>query len=659
MQSTTQTQKLPISTIIFWLIISNFLFTKSVIAQSIQRNYMMTEYERVGGRTALDIENWRKARLISIRQKIEALSPEIKKTYQEAADKSVGDEWKPLGLSDYIKFKTEGNRVKFETLYLARRTRLNRLLIGELVAPNKKYRDEIANGLWAICEESTWVLPAHLYLQKKDEGLPDPTENVIDLFTGETATLLSWAKFLFEEELNEVSPVVVKRLDAELKKRVVTPYLTRNDFWWQGFADPRRSMNNWNIWINTNVLLTAILAENNEKDRLDVIEKTIHSADQFVNWYPEDGGCDEGPGYWTAAGGRLMEYIDLLSQISNGQLQWRRYGLMQRIGSFIYKVHIGDDWYFDFADAPAKFSPDPARIYIAGKMFNDDDLKGFGGFLYKRSNPGKRINGGDINSFINNLLIREELEDAVAKAPLPQQTWFANLQLLMLRKHAGSTAGLFLGAKGGNNGETHNHNDVGSFIIYSNGLPALIDPGAVTYDKQTFSSRRYESWSYTSQWHNCPSINGFLQSAGVVYATRDVSYEKNATKSTLRMNIAGAYQAKAGVIKWIRSLDFNNKTSDIILNESYELKYNTTPFELNFVTPILPIQQKNGVIELNGNELFGKLKMQFDPDKFAFEVEEKVLDDPKLKVWGEKLYRISLKSKSKALKGNYQIKFYN
>jgi hypothetical protein len=42
--------------------------------------------------------------------------------------------------------------------------------------------------------------------------------------------------------------------------------------------------------------------------------------------------------------------------------------------------------------------------------------------------------------------------------------------------------------KGGNNGESHNHNDVGSFIIYTDGEPLFIDPGVGEYTAKTFSN---------------------------------------------------------------------------------------------------------------------------------------------------------------------------
>src|SRR6185437_8395270 len=82
--------------------------------------------------------------------------------------------------------------------------------------------------------------------------------------------------------------------------------------------------------------------------------------------------------------------------------------------------------------------------------------------------------------------------------------------------------GLFLACHGGTNGESHNHNDVGDFIIYKGGRPVIIDVGSGTYTARTFSGHRYDLWFNTSAYHNLPTINGYQQGTGLAYAATDV-----------------------------------------------------------------------------------------------------------------------------------------
>ena len=79
-------------------------------------------------------------------------------------------------------------------------------------------------------------------------------------------------------------------------------------------------------------------------------------------------------------------------------------------------------------------------------------------------------------------------------------------------------------AQAGNNGKSHNHNDVGNFLVYADGMPAIIDVGVETYTAKTFSAQRYEIWTMQSAYHNCPTIDGVMQSAGPQFAATEVSY---------------------------------------------------------------------------------------------------------------------------------------
>jgi len=630
-------------------------------AQNVQRNYLTKEYNSKGGSSCLSVDTWRTNKKLLITKKLQEIPADVKKAFLETVDNSLKEDWQTLKLSDYLKFKINGNRSEYEAMYFARRKKLNRLLIGELIEHKGKYLPDIADGLWMICEESTWVLPAHLYLQKKvEEGMADPDETVIDLFAGETGALVSWTKFLLKDELNTISPLLVKRLNYELNRRIVTPYLTRSDFWWQGFAEPNRKMNNWNIWVNTNILLTAMLALDDKNTCLQVVGKTINSADYFINSYQEDGGCDEGPGYWGAAGGRLIEFVNLLTTLSENKLDWSKNQLIHNIASYIYKDQIADNWYVDFADAPASLTPDPAKIYIAGRLFHDERLIQFGGYLFQQSGSGNKVYSGDnINDFISNLELEQDLKKVTPKAPMLQENWLPDLQVLTMRQVEGSKQGLFLGAKAGNNGESHNHNDVGSFIIYTDGQPVLIDPGAATYSKQTFSSERYKLWVYNSQWHNCPTINGFQQKEGSLYKANDVSFTNNPKEGIFSMDLTHAYPQNAGINNWTRSLTFDKTKGVISLKESYDLKELKEPFVLNFISCTPAKLESKGSVLLSGGNFSGKLMMKFDPDLFEFMEEDKSIDDARLSVWGKKIYHITLRSKSSLLKGTYNIQFIN
>ena len=117
-----------------------------------------------------------------------------------------------LPASLYLEYQREGNRSRYQDAWFARRRLLNELALAECVEGKGRFLDPLANVAWAICEESSWVFPAHIRRQKAGTGLPDTTEPVVALFSAETASSLAWVVYLLEEQLNQVSPQVCKRI---------------------------------------------------------------------------------------------------------------------------------------------------------------------------------------------------------------------------------------------------------------------------------------------------------------------------------------------------------------------------------------------------------------------------------------------------------------
>ena len=117
-----------------------------------------------------------------------------------------------------------------------------------------------------------------------------------------------------------------------------------------------------------------------------------------------------------------------------------------------------------------------------------------------------------------------EIAQAEAYAPQPRDVWLPVIEVMAARDQARSARGLYVAAKGGHNNESHNHNDIGEFVVYLDGLPLLIDAGVETYSRKTFSPQRYEIWTMQSAYHSLPTIDGVQQSPGEQFAARDVHY---------------------------------------------------------------------------------------------------------------------------------------
>lgn len=105
----------------------------------------------------------------------------------------------------FLEYARDGNRSHYEAIRNARRGALYALLFAECVEGKGRFLDDIANGLWATCEESFWGVPAHLYIQKADLGLPDPHDPIVDLFAAQTSALVATTVYLLNTRLDSLS----------------------------------------------------------------------------------------------------------------------------------------------------------------------------------------------------------------------------------------------------------------------------------------------------------------------------------------------------------------------------------------------------------------------------------------------------------------------
>jgi len=622
---------------------------RNILSKAFTQNELQNKLSNIGA--------WRLAQKNNYLQKVAALPDSVKARLVKEGDKGLKYDWPALPASLYLDYKITGTRYNFERKNNERRKVLNELAVAAIITKDKKYIPQIANGIWTLCEQSTWVLPAHIVVQKEKTGLPDPYEVVIDLGSGTAAAQLSMIQFMLRDELDAYSKGIGKRVFAELNKRIFQPYLTRTDFWWMGFTG--QPVNNWNPWVNTNVLMTALYSELAADSVGLIIGKTVKSTDIFVNQYPDDGGCDEGPSYWSEAGGKLMRFIHVLNKLTTTSIDWKQQQLIYNMGSYISKVHIGDNNFVNFADAFSKSIPDPESVYSYGALFNDTPLKSFGAYLFGLQK--QKLDNGNIIDFLETTSIYDSLTTVSPIAPLPAVSWFADRQVLTARTKSESTNGLFLAVQGGHNAESHNHNDIGNFIVYANNTPVFVDAGVGSYTAQTFSSKRYELWNMQSVWHNCPTINGVMQKEGIQYKATNVLYAKNTSGVSVSMDIAAAYPTEAAVKKYERKFDFDQSKNTIQLFENYEMLEWKSPLVQSFLVFIKPSIEKPGQL-LFALQDGASVAFNYDAKLFDIALEDKLLDDERISgIWGKQLYRIQLvaKGNKKTGKHNFSIVLIN
>lgn len=635
-----------------FLLIFSFISVRAELKPK-ERNILANEAKAIDLAKVLITDNsWNKLLGYKERTFWEGLPANIRQEYIKRAEGYMDYDWPVVKATDYLEFIRSGDRR--QEAYAACSNALIALVMGELVEGKGRFMDQIINGVWYYSEQTWWGWSAHLYFQKASPGLPDINEPTVDLGVGEITSNLSWTLYLFKEEFDKVHPLISNRLKQEITDKALTPYLTRDDFGYMGFRGGRP--NNWNPWVNYNMLTSFLLVEDDPVKKVAAVQKIINSLDKFLNGYSDDGGCDEGPSYWGAAGALLYENLEILKNATDGRFDVFDDPLIKNIGSYFYKVNIHAPYFINFADADATTGGNPSAVYRYGKAINDMQMQQFGAYLAKLGNWGEHSMGGKIFDQIRNLGLINEIRTAEAKEALVADFWFPDTEIAGARDKEGSCSGFFFGAKGGFNAESHNHNDVGSCLMYFDGKPCLIDLGREEYVAKTFSSRRYEIWTMQSGYHNLPVINGVEQKDGSNFKAQNSSFSSNIKSVTFSTEISGAYPQDAKVKSWVRSYTLNRNKS-FVISDKYELtariKATTSS---NLMTYCKVTQVKPGQLRFEGDGFI--LNMNYNPRSVTPVIEYIEVKDRTLKrYWPNGVTRVKMEFKNQELKGSLVFTF--
>ena len=535
-----------------------------------------------------------------------------------------GIPYPPRTASGFLAFTCTGSRSADEQPYFLRRRKLCAAVLACCVSANAPL-DDVIDGVWCVCEETSWVISAHNVNpipgapSAKEYPLPDIEKPYIDLFAAQTAMILSLTRRLLQRRLDDVTPLICRRIEKELRVRVLTPFLENDDFWWMGFR--RSDLCNWTPWIVSNVMLTACLYPMEKEKRAALLTRGCGMLDRWLDCVPADGGCDEGAGYWNMAGGALLDCLQLLSDATGGKMTFWDDRKVQNILRFPLAAEIGNGWFMNFADCDARPMLSGERLQYAGEMLNDPALTALG--VRFRGTLADQLN--DVPHFIR--LLRMLFHDAGERnEPMEKpDAWLPDLQVRMVRRD-----GFTLCCKGGHNGESHNHNDVGSFLLYADGRPVLVDAGNMTYTAQTFSDQRYTLWNVRSAYHNLPMIGGQEQQPGRMFAASQVE----CLADGMALNIEGAYARDAGVQTLRRRMELTENA--FMLTDSIAL-HQPVPVTWVFMLREKPEISENTVIS-------GTITMVF-PAALTPSIEEIPVTDPRMaRSFPGSLWRVLLTS---------------
>ena len=421
-----------------------------------------------------------------------------------------------LTYSDFKLFWDTGDRKIYESKYFSRRLAISASALLSLIYPDEeKYLLRLMDEIYAVCDEYTWCLPAH------QKVLDVNNNSKIDLFASETGFALSEICEMLGDRLD---PLIKNRIDAELERRIFSPFLAVDDYgWWE------TGKTNWTAVCICSVA-GAFMLRRPEAAR-ELIPRFQKAMRSYLSGFEDDGICVEGCGYWGYGFGFFTVYADMLKRFTDGELDWFKDEKVRSIATFIQKMFLSENACVSFSDGGAALRyhlglchylkslyPDAVKVYSPEFSYNYDGCARF--CLHLRAALW----------LDEKLYYSSDAESQSAEYYAENSQWFIK-----------RTSAYGFAAKGGHNSEPHNHNDVGSFIFAKCGKQLLADLGSGVYTRQYFDKNtRYDILECSSRSHSLPMIDGKYQSFGRERAARDVKYEDG----IFSLDLAPAYECE-------------------------------------------------------------------------------------------------------------------
>ena len=560
-----------------------------------------------------------------------------------------------LPLSLFRDFWQTQIRSRFENKYGLRRDMLMYLALAEAYEKKGRFVEKMTDVLWAIMEESTWTLPAHTGHSPEypRTDVPDAWREdqipALDLQNAQTASLLTMVYYLHKPALDAINPIICEKLKYLVYMRTVRAYIAGQYIWSgdtkEGFID------NWLTNITSCVLFATAVTVSDMGVRRRIVERAMHRLDNYTANIPEDGYCDEGPGYWGGAGGNLFDCLEIIDAMSDGKLTVYDAPIIKNLGEYIAKFNIDGTYYLNFADARPRLYYDGRMMMRYGNKCGSRELYSFCKMLSLNLNLESH-HFYYANSYRE---LHDFLTPSVTDAEpvlAHRAVYYENNNVAIFRESNITKEGLYLATKGGSNGEMHNHNDVGCLVVYSNGRPVIVDPSHGSYNNGFFGPTRYDRWFMKSSYHSIPTVDGIEQLPGREYAASDASCDLENMRVT--MNLAGAFPKEAGIERMQRTCQL--KDGVITVTDEVEAD-READIRFNFLLVDKPEPVEDGTLALGEGRV-----MSYDKTlKLVIEkVENTYLpyDDLNfMSTWGrECLWRVVLKARAKAAVSTVTIK---
>lgn len=458
----------------------------------------------------------------------------------------------------WTEYDTDGKYGKYYTSNLNNAFHLAFLyqMTGE-----QKYADKAFEFADAFCDLTTWTRRAHefpvIYSRIMPWNVPDDQVNFnFDHYNGDAGRIMAAVYDWLYPALNEAQR---DRIRGALIEKVVTRVRGNYEFHW--WATAYRC--NWCGVCNSGIGLTGLALLTENPQLTDIVAESYNRINSMLNELGEDGGWQEGGGYWRYALHTTSFFADALKRLSNAE-----YNLFEN------KRLIKN---------PVNF---PIYLSLPGKRslnFEDSDggsLLGNPHLINKLATETKNKQAAWYrNEFLeagNDIFdIIWPRPDIKGEPPGETSMHFKTIDWWVMRSDFKSPEKVLVAGKAGMNDDPHHgHLDIGHFVVHWQKEYFIGEVGRRGYDEKYFDDMRFDYPAASSIGHNVVFVNGEKQISAklrkqdwIPDVGGDVEEFRTSEKQDyVRMNPAKAYPNKE-LKNWKRHVVLVKPEITLVLDE--------------------------------------------------------------------------------------------
>lgn len=585
---------------------------------------------------ATDPENWRRIR------KDDNYS-DFWLSLEKRAEHLIENPVRAPLFTEFTLFGDTGDRATYQNVFEQLYAGVHTFSTLAMTEDNPKWKSGLENAIWNVCNEYTWVIPAHvgLYVNEYPNGIwdqPVPPRETVDLLAGMTAFTLAETVHLLQDRLH---PWIIHRVNEEIEKRIFNVY----------FNDPtpqnwELKTNNWPAVCSSSIGATAIYMIEDSEMLAGMLWRVIGVLRNYFSGFDEQGATPEGPAYWQYGFSHFVYFAELLKERTHGRISLLSDEKVAAISQFPQFCMLTAGKVVNFSDSAEEVTLNPGLIqrlqqYVPNLQLPTDEYR-------MKPVPGNwlDVTRGMLWSLGSEIMHAEDDSDRIQ-----EQIFTGNQWVISKVKHAygGITA---FAAKGGHNEEPHNHNDLGHFILHVNGQNVLADLGLGRYTRQYFQPKiRYEMINAGSHGHSVPIVDGCRQGFGKSYRSEILHQQISEDELEVTLDLTKAYDCVAlerltREFVWKRPLD---EIPQLLITDHVVLNKASAAFQEVFISSLEPQETGNGRLQMNAVTLI------YDPEQWNLEIEHLLVDSHYKS--GMPFYRIVLDRKQVELEMTVQFRF--